>query len=66
MVARGRFELPSEAPKASMIVHYTTGLNALFCVNISSLILRLTLAYSFLEKGIERFNVFLANRKRRL
>jgi hypothetical protein len=26
MVARGRFELPSEAPEASMIDRYTTGL----------------------------------------
>ncbi len=25
-IAPGRFELPSPAPKASMIVHYTTGL----------------------------------------
>lgn len=29
MVARGRFELPSEAPEASMIDRYTTGLNRL-------------------------------------
>ena len=29
MVAPGRFELPSPAPKASMIDHYTTGLFAI-------------------------------------
>ena len=27
VVARGRFELPSMAPKATMLVHYTTGLH---------------------------------------
>jgi hypothetical protein len=27
LVARRRFELPSEAPEASMIDHYTTGLH---------------------------------------
>ena len=31
MVARGRFELPSEAPEASMIDRYTTGLTLLLC-----------------------------------
>ena len=30
MVARRRFELPSEAPEASMIDRYTTGLKSLF------------------------------------
>jgi hypothetical protein len=30
MVARRRFELPSEAPEASMIDRYTTGLKILF------------------------------------
>jgi hypothetical protein len=43
LVARGRFELPSEAPEASMIDRYTTGLfvtitgKFLFChINLSS------------------------------
>jgi hypothetical protein len=31
MVARGRFELPSEGPEPSMIDRYTTGLNLLLC-----------------------------------
>jgi hypothetical protein len=31
LVARGRFELPSEAPEAPMIDRYTTGLNLLLC-----------------------------------
>ena len=45
LVARGRFELPSEGPEPSMIDRYTTGLNLLLCyrkvlfslINLSSL-----------------------------
>ncbi len=33
MVARERFELSSEGPKPSMLVHYTTGLHIAYTPN---------------------------------
>jgi hypothetical protein len=57
LVARGRFELPSEAPEASMIDRYTTGLNLLLCyrkvrfslINLSSPPFR---EPKWMEKGV--------------
>jgi hypothetical protein len=46
LVARGRFELPSEAPEASMIDRYTTGL---FCNMMVSFLPYKSLTNPFLK-----------------
>ncbi len=53
LVARGRFELPSEAPEASMIDRYTTGLNVLLYRKVS-LLNKSLITHVFIRKTKEK------------
>ena len=55
MVARGRFELPSEDPEPSMIDHYTTGLSIVSLLKESSFLINKSLTADFQkETGLKR------------